>query len=482
MSQHDRSIPELLQAVADSISAGRPTDLDRLLQNVLEIAYKRLSYQMAPDRASILLHEPLQDQLITRAAIGEHAEGRLLLALRPEDGLGIPLEVLRTGEALLVPDVRSPAWRDRFVDAGRQIRCEMDIPLKLGDRVLGVMSFESQRPQAFDEADLHLMSIFAAQVVLAVKAVQAYEQERYLREDEETLIELAKELTQRLEVEDLLDLILRRAIENTRAEAGVLVLVDPRQGDLIVKAEHGVRGAELGRRLSREKGILGLVAREGWMINADLTDPEWRRIHIPVAPNMKSEIAVPLVKDKRVVGVLNVESQKQRFFGQRNERLLTGLADLAVISLQNAERFEISQRRLERFEVLYRASRELAQITAQEQLDRAYVVIVDLATELWACEVVIRRLESGGLRVVKSTGIRKPGPFDVVFLDDPLAGKVVTERRTIYVADASKPPPGIGEFPRSDHRDRAFVVTPLCVESDYYGNLAMSHPESIISA
>lgn len=454
-----------------------PDDLDQLLEVILDIAWQRLSDRVAPDEASILLHDPFWDELVTRAAMGPHSKRSRGQVLRLGEGRGITLEVFRTGEPLLVPDVRDPEWKDRFVDVGGDTRCEMDVPLKDGDKVLGVINLESREPRAFDDTDLQLMKTLAGQAVLAVKIAQAYEQEMRLRKDEHTLINIAKKLTQQLDFKKLWDAILLDAIENTRAKAGTLVQVDEKSGDLIVVAEHGVPKSEIGRRWSREKGILGLVAREGEFVNADLTDPKWQRIHVPEPPGMKSEIAVPLKKEGQVVGVLNIESPKLRFFGQRNEMMLEGLADLAVIALQNAERFASSERRLQRFEVLF-TSQELARITARDQLGDAFKSVVELASRLWDCEVVIRRLEPEGFRLVESTGKSIPRPYEVIALDDPLAGKVYKECRTVYVPDALNPPPEVGVFPRSNDRDRSFIVTPIAVESLYYGNLALSHLEA----
>lgn len=453
-------------------------DLEELLQTILDIAGRRLAERIAPDEASILLYDPHREELVTRVAVGPHATESEDQVLRVEDGRGITLEVLRTGRSILVPDIRAPEYRDRFVDVGGDTRCELDVPLKDGEQVVGILNLESRTPRAFDERDRQLMETLAGQAVLAVKKARAFEEEQRLRQDEETLIELGKELTRRLDAQELLDLILQRAIDKTRSQAGVLVEVDAKQGEMVVRAEQGASNAELGRRLSVEVGILGLVARKGQAVNADLTQPKWQEVHLPVVPGMTSELAVPMKQGDDVTGVINVESPRELAFDQHNERLLEGLADLAVIALQNAERYEIAERRRSRFELLHQAGQRLGRVASLEDLTTAYGIVVEIATQQFESEVVVRRFDGTTRELERVASARTEGPqvFTRIPLSDPLNGRVARERRTLVVHDAEDPPPEIGRFPRSND-DRSFVVTPILFEDTYYGNLSLSHQE-----
>ncbi|HUP23909.1 MAG TPA: GAF domain-containing protein, partial [Thermoanaerobaculia bacterium] len=457
----------------------RSNDLDELLTTILEIAERRLAERVAPDEASILLYDPVRDELVTRAAIGPNSEKSLKQVLRRDEGRGITLEVLRTGESILIPDTQEAEYRERFVDVGGETRCELDVPLKDGQELVGILNLESRTPNAFDERDRGLMETLAGQAVLAVKMAQAFEDEQRLRKDEETLIELGKELTRRLDADGLLDLILQQAITNTGAQAGVLVRVDPNQRDLVVSAEQGVPEAELGRHLTSEEGILGWVARKGQVVNADLTRPDWQAIHVPAVPGMNSELAVPMKLGDEVIGIINVESPNEFAFGPRNERLLEGLADLAVIALQNAEAYERAERRRSRFQLLHEAGQRLARTTSLDDLGTAYSVVVVIAAKQFDSEVVVRRFDTACKELVRVANARTEGPqvFERIPLADPLNGQVARERKTLVVHDAENPPPEIGPFPRSND-DRSFVVTPILFEEMYYGNLSLSHPKA----
>src|SRR5947209_18722917 len=92
-------------------------------------------------------------------------------------------------------------------------------------------------------------------------------------------------------------------------------------------------------------------------------------------------------------GVLNVESPSPRNFSESDERLLQGLADLAVVALQNAEHYEKAEREAQRFALLYQAGQELSKITDLEQLEQAYEVVVQIADRQSQSQVVIYRYD-----------------------------------------------------------------------------------------
>lgn len=418
-----------LEALRDFDRAlNRSNDLKELLETILHLAHDRLADRVAPDEASILLYDPERHALVPGAAIGAHPEEIFKRTFRVGEDHGLTLEAFK-GQTILAPDVDSAEWQGRYLDLEAGTRCELDVPLLDGDTVVGILNLESRTPNAFDQADVQLMETLAGQAVLAVKKAQEYEektealhQERRLREDEEALIELGKELTRRLDVDGLLDLILQRAIEKTRANAGVLALAHDSQGDLIVRAERGVPDGVLRRRLSRDRGILGLVAREGEVINADLTDPRWQAIHVPAVPGMQSEIALPLRQGQQVIGVLNVESPEPHFFSPRNERVLSGLADLAVIALQNAERFEAADRRQRKLKALDEVGRKVVEqldhpdqvmraiVRHALELTRASISDLDLYdTGEWITHYRARTDPGGAVEALDPLDLRQPG-------------------------------------------------------------------------
>lgn len=343
-----KSLQEIDRALNSSV------DRQDLLETILRLAAK-----MGSSRdAAILLYDPKRQVLDPVVQFGEGEK----LAVSLADGRGLTAVAFHERRPILVPDVYAPEWRDRFIDIGSGTLSELDVPLRDGEDVVGILNLENQAPGAFTERHQHFLVTLAAQAVLALKKVQAYEHERRLASERQALIDLGKELTRRVDVRDLLDLIVERALEITGATAGVLVLKEEGRDELVVAAERGSARGLLQRRLGPEEGLIGWVAREGQLVNVpDVTQPPWYAVCLHVIPETRAELAAPIFEDTRLRGVLNVESPEMGRFQERDERLLSALADLAAVALQNAERYQNAEKRRRRLKALHQVVKEVVE-------------------------------------------------------------------------------------------------------------------------
>src|SRR5690242_5030141 len=156
---------------------------------------------------------------------------------------------------------------------------------------------------------------------------------------------------------------------------------------------------------------------------------------------------------------------------------MEGLADLAVVALQNAERFEKARTEAQRFELLYQAGKELSSISDLTQLQQAYDAVLRIAEEQSQSVVVIRRLneESQELEVVCASQAHTITHFRPKTLEEGINGQVAREQQTIVVGDILNPPPGIAIPRPSDPATRSLLITPIIFEGHYYGNLGLNH-------
>src|SRR5207245_10709777 len=101
-----------------------------------------------------------------------------------------------------------------------------------------------------------------------------------------------------------------------------------------------------------EGGVMGYAVRTTQLLNVDLSQPQWRDMNLDFIPGTCSELVVPMLAGNELRGVLNIESLTPDNFDDRDERLLQGLADLAVIALQNAQAYEREKRLVAEAQVL----------------------------------------------------------------------------------------------------------------------------------
>ncbi len=149
---------EVLFEVTKALSA--PLDLDE----VIEAIFRALKPVVDYDAAAIYLVNPSTLALEQVADIGYPEGSDEAFGLRV--GVGLVGWVAKTGEAVIVSDVRKDA---RYVAARPSSRSELAAPLILEGRTIGVFNLESDREDAYHEGHLELVKAFASHAAVAVE-------------------------------------------------------------------------------------------------------------------------------------------------------------------------------------------------------------------------------------------------------------------------------------------------------------------------
>src|SRR5260221_10069091 len=465
---------EILQHIDRELN--RSLDLASLLYTLLQLAHEHVP----TEEASILLHNPKTQSLETAAAIGRHAEASRTQKIFLQENKGITRWVAEHKQPVRIENVRLDLpWRDLHLPVAEDTVSELDVPLLDGEEVIGVLNFESTREAALSHADQDFIVTLAGQAVLAIKNAQAYEREKRLVAEAQVLNAISKEITSQLDITHIFDLILEKAMELTHATDGDLMIYDAERNDLWMAAERGVANEKKGLRQSLDQGVVGHVATHKQLRNVgDVSRPPWDEIYEEFIQVTRSELAVPMFEGNDIRGVLNVESPIPNHFSEGDERLLQGLAAMAVVALQNAERYEKAEREAQRFKLLYQAGQELGKIADVTQLEQAYEVVVHIAARQSQSQVVIYRYDEIHAELALHYAFHREAPlFERIKVDEGLNGQVARERKTIVVDNSDNLPEGIVAVKQSDPRMHSFVIIPILFKDQYYGNLGLRHED-----
>lgn len=149
---------EVLLEISKTLSA--PLDLDEVLEAIFRSLRQVVRYAAA---AIYLVNRSSQRLELVRESgypVGSDE------AFRISVGEGIVGWVAKTGEAVIVPDVR----RDpRYVSARAETRSELAAPLVLEGRTIGVFNLESDHEDAFHGGHLEMLAVFAAQAAVSIE-------------------------------------------------------------------------------------------------------------------------------------------------------------------------------------------------------------------------------------------------------------------------------------------------------------------------
>lgn len=153
-----------------------------------------------------------------------------------------------------------------------------------------------------------------------------------------------------LDAQEALQLILREAVRLMRAASGSVVLVNPTSRYVEIHASYGLPPDLADCRLPVGVGITGWVARTGKPARVgDVTrDPRYVRLRAEV----RSELAVPLLLNNEVRGVLNVDADRTDAFTPEDQTLLQELGLQAARVIQNTWLYEQLRLKARLFESL----------------------------------------------------------------------------------------------------------------------------------
>ncbi|MDB6021537.1 MAG: phospho-acceptor protein [Pedosphaera sp.] len=160
-----------------------------------------------------------------------------------------------------------------------------------------------------------------------------------------------------LEPQEALQLILEQAVRVMRASSGSVVLLNPTSGFLEIHASMGLPAKSAEVKLRLGEGITGWVARKGQPVRSGDVSQDSR--YVQLRQNVGSELAVPLVVNGEVRGVLNVDSDRKDAFSAHDQELLEALALSAAKVIHNTWLYEQLRLKARLFETLSRVGQTI---------------------------------------------------------------------------------------------------------------------------
>jgi signal transduction histidine kinase len=235
-----------------------------------------------------------------------------------------------------------------------------------------------------------------------------------------------------LDPQEALQLILKEAVQLTRASSGSAVLVNPTTGFLEIHASHGLPAHAAELKLRVGEGVTGWVARIGKPARVGNVSEDPR--YIMLRSEVRSELAVPLEVHGELRGVLNVDSDRLDAFSADDQELLEGLAGQAARVIHNTWLYEQLRLKVRLFETLASVSQT---INSTLNLDDALSVITREACSLMHAKVSSLMLLDESrqwldLRACHGAGeayLRKPR----LNMEESLLGIVVRRKKAMQI-------------------------------------------------
>jgi signal transduction histidine kinase len=248
----------------------------------------------------------------------------------------------------------------------------------------------------------------------------------------EVLARTGRVINSSLEPAKVLELVLRETVQLMNATSGSLVLINPHTLLLEIEVAIGLDESARALELPIGRGVTGWVAKNGKPLRvADVTkDPRY----VSVRQDIHSELAVPLLLEEQLIGVLNVDSTRPDAFSQADEDLLMALANQAAQVIHNSWLYEAVAHSARKLESLAQAAHSIISTLNLEEILQRVTVDACRLMEAKVCSVLLLNAERNRLELRACHGasadyLNKP-PLDI---NDSIIGSVVRLCKPVQV-------------------------------------------------
>jgi signal transduction histidine kinase len=465
-----RDAREMEALYETSLEINAQPDIPTLLRTIVERATGLLNvpmgglYLMKPDGKTlevVVSHNLPKEYVGVTLHLGEGVAGR----------------VAQTGQPLMVEDYF--AWEGRakaYVDP--LFRRVLGVPLKGGNRILGVIVIDDNKPGAFTEDEVRLVSLFADQAAVALENARLYQAEQDQREFAETLREVGAVLVSTLDAGAVLDRILDQIGRVVPHDAATLMLIESGVARIVKCRGYAERGLEdmilgLRFRVADVSNLRYMMDTGQPIVIPDVEAyPGWAKV--PETGWIRSHLGAPLRIKGQVVGFLNLDSTIADFFTEAHAGRLQAFADQAAMALENARLFEETRRRLDEIAVVSNVALVGA---AGRPFDETVTHATKALSRLWPDATL------GFLFLDEAEGSLRPHSSYYGLTPEALAGlrlslgqgitgRVMRERQPIRVGDVTVEPHYISHMPSI----RSEMAAPLVAGERVLGVVNVESP------
>jgi serine phosphatase RsbU (regulator of sigma subunit) len=301
--------------------------------------------QVRAEQVRIWLFRQGGRQLVCREYAPTFGEGYRELRRAPGEGL-VGRSAMEKRTYLVGPSREhvafqgeDPPWQSALV-----------IPLIRRGQALGVIECRDKAGGGpFTAHDAKALESVAGEFSAAIENAQLYFDTRRRAAERATLLRVARALSQPLTLSDTLEAILDGLRRLVNYDAAGIFLLSADGTRIEAQAGRGYpTGWKRGLELLGGGGIIGWVARTG----ESLIVPDTRLDHRYVAarPSTRSEMACPLFAGGKVIGVFNLESDREDTYTEGHLEVLLAFASQAAAAIERTRLLDeaIERRHLER--------------------------------------------------------------------------------------------------------------------------------------
>ena len=340
MSHESASGPDLRFLLGAFRRLNRTLRLRPLLTEIRDLTLEALG----AEAVSLLVWNDAHTQLEFHLAFNQVPETRARPTLDP--GRGMAGWIVENDRAVVSDDVsRDPRFSHESArGAGFGPRSLIGVPLHRAGIVFGALVVLNKKSGSFGASDLETLLTLADPISVSLDNALTFQIARRERAQNEALYRVGLVLSRKVDLEEISGTLLDQLRKVVPYDAAALYLLRDEDGNLDWFQQQGYPEGTIDQiHLKLGQGAVGWAASSGeaLILSDARTDPRY----VSARPETNSEMVVPILGEKSVIGVLNLEADPADFFTVSDLRVARAFANQASISIVRARLHRESKER-----------------------------------------------------------------------------------------------------------------------------------------
>jgi len=323
---------------------------DQLLKTILEESRKIFGFT----RAIILFLNKAENKLETKHCIGFTPEEEAFSMSHPLDmDKHVCLETLtvKTNKTIYIRDIHAYARgtdiESKMADRWKRVS-NISAPLRINREAVGSIGGDrTHEEMILSRSDIRLFTYFANLINIILENARLHEQNKKKMGQFISLQELSQKTSSTLDYGDLLDIVADNARKLVHGSSCALMTPDGEGKYFRIAACRGYEKINVDLiKIPGNQSICGFVAATGHPMWVEDTSLEAG--YVAILPGVRSQLYTPLVSNKRVLGVIRVDSDGKQVFSSDDQEILAIFASHTSALVENALLYEqiLEQRNL----------------------------------------------------------------------------------------------------------------------------------------
>ena len=367
-------------------------DLQELLPRLIEAMRKTFGFYFI----GIFLIDEETQEMVCRAA--SHPDQ---LGLRVPHQQGLVGTSARTNSLIVVDDVGIDK-NYLAIDTLPFTKSEAVAPLQIGDKVIGALDLQSDQVGTFTHEDKTFLETLASQVAVAIEDARLYEAEREQSWLSAALLKVAEVGTHADDMDETLRTLVQRVRMLSDVDTCAVLLSDEHYSAFTLSAVEG-------RLSAHENLVVGdtLLVDDVPAIRAMLkteapaTSEFYGRLMRPI-------LAVPLMAQNVLIGVLLAGHKDNDLFNKRRITMLTGMAYQVALVIDAVRARVAQQEESWVTAALLQVAQAMSQSDSLDEIADTVVRLAPLLVGVDACAVFVREGADANLRALRGYGFSEP--------------------------------------------------------------------------